>query len=105
MRARLMALQASRARLVARAAAEREYVGTVLDRVDAASGWMDSAAKLAAEAGRYPLLLAAGAAFLVALWPRRTISWALRGWSLYVLYRRGAALWQRISPRLPRALP
>ena len=104
MRARLMALPASRADLLARAAAEREYVGTVLDRVDAADRWMGSAARLAAAAGRHPLLLAASAAFLVALWPRRALSWALRGWSLYVLYRRGEALWQRISPRPGRAL-
>lgn len=102
MRAKLLSLHARRAMLVSRIADNRERVGAILDRADAASLWLTAGAAAAARAGegikRNPLLFGAGVALLVAARPRRVMSWLLRGWSLYQVYKRGSALWQDIAP-------
>jgi len=94
----MMSLHAQRGLLLARSAAEREHVALVLDRADAASAWIRTVAQLGAEAARYPLVLTAAAAVLIALRPRRALSWLMKGWSLYLVYKRGADLWARIAP-------
>lgn len=101
MRARLLELREQRGVLLARAAAERAQVGAAIDRADAATGWLVVAARLGEEALRRPLFIVAGAAFFLALRPRRTLGLLLRGWSLYQLYRRGRGLWERLSSRVP----
>lgn len=97
MRARLMTLHARRGELMTRAAGERERAAALLEMSDAAGAWFDTASRLGAEARRHPLLLAAIAAFVVALRPRRMLGWWLKGWSMYQIYKRGRSVWQGIA--------
>ncbi len=98
MRERLIVLRERRARLLARAASEREALGAFVDRTDTAGRWMETAARLLSEAKQHPAWIAAGAAFLLALRPKRALGWVAKGWTLYQLYRRGRVLWDRVAP-------
>ena len=98
-RKRLIELHARRGALIEQAASERERISAALVRADAAGSWIDAAVNAAGKARQYPLLLAAGAAFLVALRPGRALSWLMKGWSLYQIVRRGMSLWERFAPR------
>jgi hypothetical protein len=88
MRERLLALAGRRARLVVRAQAERETMAALLARTDGAASLVRTARRALDQAGRHPLIVVAGVALLVALRPRRAITWLARGWSLWRLYRR-----------------
>lgn len=99
MRGKLAELHARRGALLAQATGERERIAAVLGRADTAGGWISAAVSAVAEARRYPLLLAAGAAFLVALRPGRALTWLMKGWSLYQIVKRGMSLWERFAPR------
>lgn len=101
MRERLLTLAESRARLSARAQAERDHLVVLLAPVDGAAAVAASvfqaARRAIEEARRHPLLLIAGVALLVALRPRRALSWLARGWSLWRLYRGASGVWQRFA--------
>ncbi len=89
MRGKLIELHARRGVLIAQAAGEREHIAAYLARADAVGGWIGAAVHAAAEARRYPLLLAVGAGFIIALRPVQALSWLMKGWSLYQLVKRG----------------
>jgi hypothetical protein len=74
MRARLLELVARKAALTERSRAERERLAALLGEA------------------RGPFALAAGAALLIALRPRRVLRWLARGWSTLQIYR-AARLW------------
>lgn len=101
MRERLLTLAGNRARLCARAQAERERLSALLAPVDAAASlgasFVQAARRLAGQARRHPLPVIAGVALLVALRPRRALAWLARGWSLWRLYRGASGLWQRFA--------
>lgn len=103
MRERLIVLRERRAGLLSRAAAEREALGAFIDRTDSASRWGEKALSLLAEAKQHPAWIAAGAAFLLAMRPKRALGWAAKGWTLYQLYRRGRVLWERVAPYMADA--
>jgi hypothetical protein len=92
MRRRLIALAEERARLRQRAAEERDVLEGFLGRGDEAAAIALRVRSLWEEIRRRPLWVAAGAAFLIALRPRRALSWLAKGWSAWRLYR-GAARW------------
>ena len=101
MRARLIALAERRARLSARAQAERESMAALLGPADGAARTATSALRAAQralnKARHHPLIMIAGVALLVALRPRRALSWLARGWSLWRLYRGAQGWWLRFS--------
>ena len=101
MRERLLALAERRAQLAARAQSERAAVSALLERSDKAASvalsLLGVARRTLAEAGRHPLLVAAGVALLAALWPRRALAWLGRGWSLWRLYRGARGWWLRFT--------
>jgi hypothetical protein len=98
MRERLIVLREQRHRLVVLAAGERESLGALVDRSYVLDRWMQLANRFAAEVRKHPGWVLAAVAVLVALRPKRALSWAVKGWSLYQLYRRGSSLWARMSP-------
>ena len=101
MRGRLILLAERRARLQARAQSERELLAAVLTPTDgvalAAVAAYRAARRALEEARRHPLFMAIGIALLVALRPRRALSWLARGWSLWRLYRGAQGWWLRFS--------
>jgi len=101
MRERLLALAERRARLAARAQAERESLSGLLASADGAASLattlIRSARRTLDRAGRHPLLVVAGVALLVALRPRRAFTWLARGWSLWRLYRGAHGWWLRFA--------
>lgn len=101
MRERLLTLAGNRARLAARAQAERDRLAELLAPVDAAASaaetLLQAGRRVADEARRHPLPVIAGVALLVALRPRRALAWLARGWSLWRLYRGASGLWLRLA--------
>jgi hypothetical protein len=101
MRERLLALAERRARLVAQAQSERATINALLAPADAAAALASSlfaaALHVQEQARRYPLAVAAGMALLVALRPKRAITWLSRGWSLWRLYRGARGWWLRLD--------
>ncbi len=104
MRERLIVLREKRHRLVERAAAERGKLGAFVDRSDTMERWMQLGNRFAAEVRRHPGWVLAAVAVLAALRPRRALSWAIKGWSLYQLFRRGSSLWAQVSPAVAAIL-
>ncbi|MDA8107112.1 MAG: YqjK family protein [Betaproteobacteria bacterium] len=104
MRERLIALRERRARLLARASAEREALAGLLNRADSATAWLGKVARLLAEARLRPVWIAAAVAVLVGLRPKRTLKWLASGWTLWQAYR-GARLWlRRLAPVIAASL-
>jgi hypothetical protein len=101
MRERLLTLAERRARLVARAQAERETMAALLAPTDGAVSvavlLIRTAQRALEEARRHPLFVVAGVALLAALRPRRAIAWLARGWSLWRLYRGARGWWRRFA--------
>ena len=101
MRERLLALAEHRARLAARAQAERETLNAQLTPADAAGTLAVSVLRAARGlldlAARYPLGVVAGMALLVVLRPRRALTWLSRGWSLWRVYRGARGVWLRFA--------
>jgi len=101
MRERLLSLAERRARLAVHAQAERERLVGLLAPVDAAAtvavSLFQAGRRAIEEARQHPLLLIAGVALLVALRPRRALSWLARGWSLWRLYRGASGWWHRFA--------
>jgi hypothetical protein len=101
MRERLVALAERRAHLVARAQVERATIGALLARTDGAASLAASVIRTARRAldlaGHHPLIVVAGIALLVALRPRRALTWLARGWSLWRLYRGAHGWWLRFA--------
>ena len=104
MRERLIVLREQRHRLVERAAGEREKLGAFVDRSGSMERWMHLGNRFAAEVRRHPGWVLAAVAVLAALRPKRALSWAIKGWSLYQLYRRGSSLWAQVSPTVSAIL-
>lgn len=98
MRERLIVLRERRTRLLERASAERERLARVVQATGIAEPWLEAGERLVAQARRHPGWVLAAVAVVVALKPRRAIAYAVKGWSLYQLYRRGRALWERVGP-------
>lgn len=98
MRERLIVLRERRQRLIEGAAAERDALDRLLERNDVPSRWMNAGVMAGAFLKQHPLWIAAAAGLLLALKPRRLIAWAMKGWSLYQLYRRGLVIWDRVAP-------
>ena len=100
-RQRLLVLAEHRARLAARAQAERESIARLLAPTDAMSAMATSVFRavrgIFREARKYPLLAIAGGVALAAMRPRRAIGWIAKGWSLYRLYRSMAPAIQRFA--------
>jgi hypothetical protein len=100
-RQRLLVLAERRTLLVARAQSERMTINTLLVPADAAAALGVSLFRLARSAGEqarhHPLVVIAGVALLVALRPKRAITWLSRGWSLWRLYRGARGWWLRLE--------
>ena len=105
MRERLLALAEQRARLAARAQAERETLAALLAPADGAgilaTKLLHTLRRATAAARRQPLIAIAGVALLAALRPRRALNWLARGWSLWRLYRGALGWWQRFAASSP----
>jgi len=101
MRERLLGLAEHRARLVTRAQSERATLSAMLVPADAAASLAASVLRVARDlveiAGRHPLVVVAGVALLVALRPKRAITWLARGWSLWRLYHGARGWWLRFA--------
>jgi len=101
MRERLLVLAERRARLSARAQAERETIAALMKPADGATLVAISAFRAAqralAEARRHPLIMVAGVALMAALRPARAINWLAKGWSLWRLYRGASGWWRRFE--------
>lgn len=95
-RARLIELAGHRARLVADARLEREALAAMVARGDAlalrGARLSEGFRRIAGELQARPLLALGAVAALVALKPRRALSWILKGWSAWRMYR-GALRW------------
>lgn len=98
MRERLIVLRERRTRLVERAAVERERLATVVQGASAIEPWVAMARRFATEARRHPAWVIGALACFVAMRPRRAFSLAMKGWSLFQIYRRGRQLWDRFGP-------
>ena len=98
MRERLIALRERRAALLASAASERSALAGWLARADRMSRWASTGASLLGEIRRRPLWIAAAAALLFALRPKRVLRWAASGWSLWRLALRARVWWRRLAP-------
>ena len=96
-RARLLVLAERRSRLAERARVERETLAALVALADDAVSWLGMARQVLEELRRSPLIVAAGAAFLIALRPRRALTWLARGWSLWRLYRGARRWWLRVA--------
>lgn len=104
MREQLIALRERRARLLERAAHEREAIAGLLERTDAATAWLARTARLVASARRHPAWVAAALAFVLALRPRPALKWLASGLSLWQAYR-GARRWlRRLEPVIGASL-
>ena len=104
MRERLIVLRERRTRLVDRAAGERERIASVVQGASAVEPWLATAQRFVAEARRHPAWVLGAVAFFVAIRPRRAFSLAMRGWSLFQIYRRGRQLWDRFGPAVLASL-
>ena len=100
MRGRLLLLAERRAGLAARASAERESLAAFMARTDGpvrmANSALAAGRRLLDELRRRPWLVAAGAALLIVLRPRRALGWALKGWTVWRTVR-SAQRWTRRS--------
>ena len=101
MRGRLLLLAERRAKLSARASAERESLAAFMARTDGpvrmANRTLAAGRRLLDEARRQPLLVAAGVALLIAFRPRRALGWALKGWTLWRTVRSAQRWWQLVA--------
>ncbi len=107
MRQRLLALAEQRARLAARAQAERASLAALLLPADGAGALaatlLRGVRRAMDAAGRQPLLAVAGVVLLAVLRPRRALGWLARGWSLWRLYREARIWWLRFAAANPPA--
>ena len=107
MRERLLILAEQRARLVARAQAERQTLSALLVPVDGAASVAAVLLRIvrgAVEAARrQPLIAIAGVALLAALRPRRALIWLGRGWSMWRLYHGARGWYLRFAAANPPA--
>ena len=88
---RLAAIEAKRARLVLRAAGEREHVSATLRQWSRETGWLDRGVAASRAAlifvKSHPILLATAMMALGVLRPRSAFKWARRGFALWRGYR------------------
>jgi YqjK-like protein len=101
MRAQLILLAERRARLQELARAEREGLAAVLARGDEAAVLLQRARRIVEELRRQPWIVAGGLALLVALRPRRALSWLMKGWSAWRLYRGAQRWWKQYVGSTP----
>jgi hypothetical protein len=90
-----------RAKLAARASAERESLAAFMARTDGtvrvANRVLAAGRRLLDELRRQPLLVVAGVVLLIALRPRRALGWALKGWTVWRTVRSAQRWWQLVS--------
>jgi hypothetical protein len=100
-RNQLIALAARRSQLSARAQVEREAIARALAPADKAAtvvvSLLAASRRAVGEARKHPELVLTGVALLVALRPRRALSWLARGWSLWRVYRGAQRWWNRFD--------
>lgn len=87
MNARLMAVEAKRARLLERAATQRKTVAEALQQWARPVGLVDRAIAALNIVKSHPLLVAGAMIVLTVLRPRGAFRWARRGWSLWQTFR------------------
>lgn len=87
MNARLAAIKTKRARLIERAAFEREDVLQTLQLWSRPLGFIDRCLAALNYVISRPPLLAGAAVLLALLHPRRAFRWARRAWGLWQTYR------------------
>src|SRR5262245_3788665 len=98
MRERLILLRERRQQLIERAGGEREVLGRMIVRDDAPSRWMETGIAAGAFLRQHPLWIAGALGLVFLLRPRRMLALAMKGFSLYQLFRRGMVLWARVAP-------
>jgi hypothetical protein len=96
MRERLIRLAERRALLQERARTEREKLAELVARSDEWSKVLAGVGRVADELRRQPWIAAAGVALLAALWPRRALGWAMRGWTAWRVLRGAQRWWARL---------
>ena len=84
---RLLAIEIKRARLVDRAAREREDIAHALQPFSRPLGFVDRCLGAVRFVIARPPLLAGALLALALLRPRRTLRWARRAWGLWRSYR------------------
>jgi len=96
MRERLIRLAERRALLQERARTEREKLAELVARSDEWSKVLAGVGRVAGKLRRQPWIAAAGAGLLVALWPRRALGWAMKGWTAWRAFRSAQRWWERL---------
>ena len=87
MNARLVAIEARRARLLEHAAAQREQLSRAVLQWSRPIGLIDRGIAAIAVVKSHPALAACAMVALALLRPRGTIRWARRGWALWQTFR------------------
>jgi len=98
---RLSQIRAKRARLLARAAVERERVAVQMRAWEAPLAFADKGLRAVRYVRRHPEWILAAAALLVVLRPRRAIAWARRGIAVWRTWRWMSASMRNISAERP----
>ena len=95
MNQRLVAIEAKRARLIERAAREREDVALTLQSWSQPLGFVDRCLGALRYVISSPLLVAGAMLVFALVRPLRTLKWAQRAWGLWQGYR---WLTQKVAP-------
>lgn len=90
---RLTALHQHRARLIARARAEREHLAATVEHIESSLSWVDMLKRVAGEVRNHPLGVLAVLAVLAVLRPRGALRLVGSGWWLWRLYQRVRRIW------------
>jgi hypothetical protein len=98
-RAHLISLAERRMHLMARARSERDHLASVVARTDRAAAVFERVRGLLDQLRRQPWILVAAGGLLIALQPRRTFGWLMKGWSAWRLYRGAQRWWNQFVAR------
>jgi len=90
---RLTALHQHRARLIARARAERNHLAATIGQIESSLSWIDMLKRVGNEARTHPLGILAVLAVLAVLRPRGALKLVGSGWWLWRLYQRLRRMW------------
>jgi hypothetical protein len=102
-RAQLIRLTERRMRLAQHAHAEREVLAKAIARSDEAAVVFQRvravALKIQALVREQPWIATVAVTLLVALRPRRSLGWLMRGWGAWRMYRKAQRWWQLFFAR------
>ena len=87
MKTSLIEIREKRARLIERAARERDDLGRGIAALSVPIAVVDRGLAVARYLKAHPVIVAAAAALVIALQPRRTISWVQRGVAMWQTWR------------------